>query len=218
MCAATAFPASPELGLDGPTAMARDLALLEAGSPAYRVYTWREVWVTLGRNQVPAKTLVDPAGTRWITRPTGGAAVLHGHDVTVGLVLPVARTGVERTYELATRPLVGALGRLGIETRLGREAGVLQPGPLALDCFASASRNDIIDLRTGAKICGCALRRTRSAVLMQASIPAGVASVEPSQVIRGGVRTGFVSICAEDLAACLEQELQSIDGSRAFCK
>ena len=123
MSEATAFPQSPETGLDGPTAMQRDLALLNAGEAAFRVYTWEGVWVTLGRNQKPEDVLVDPENTKWIKRPTGGAAVLHGHDVTVGLVLPLKVGSVDSTYRTATEPLIKALNKLGIPAILAADLG-----------------------------------------------------------------------------------------------
>jgi hypothetical protein len=55
------------------------------------------------------------------------------------------------------------------------------------------------------KVCGCALRRTRDAVLLQASIPTARPSVAPSDVIVGGVTTDALSLRAEDLAVALSQ-------------
>lgn len=187
--------------------MARDLELLEAGRPAVRVYTWPEPWVTLGRNQSPEKVLVDPARTKWIHRPTGGGAVLHGHDVTVGLVLPLTLGTVKDTYRFVTAPLVDALRSLGVDCGIAADLGVPRLGGMAGDCFAMTSANDIADRSTRAKVVGCALRRTRTAVLLQASIPVQTPRVDPGHIIRGGSTTSLTPISADDLLAHLVERL-----------
>jgi hypothetical protein len=52
------------------------------------------------------------------------------------------------------------------------------------DCFAFSSPNDVVDEETGQKVCGCALRLTETAVLVQASLPKGAPLVPPESVIR----------------------------------
>lgn len=54
--------------------------------------------------------------------------------------------------------------------------------PRSADCFLGVSRNDIVDLLTGLKVCGCAFRMTKRAVLLQASIPAGTPLVDPALI------------------------------------
>jgi hypothetical protein len=74
--------------------MARDCALLEAFQrgeipPTLRVYQWASPALTYGVNQQLPPRLVDACaalGIPLFRRPTGGKAVLHGHDLTVGLV------------------------------------------------------------------------------------------------------------------------------------
>ncbi len=166
--------------------MARDLELLRAaeeGRIGARVYGWDSVWVTLGRFQKPEDALVDPANTSWIVRPTGGAAVLHGHDVTVGLAFPLRRS-VRGSYRIAARPLIEALCAAGSPVVLSEERGEPETGAKSADCFAIAAANDLVNPSTGHKICGCALRRTVSAVLLQASIPVRAPLVEPCSVIK----------------------------------
>ena len=208
MSEATAFPRSPETGLDGPTAMQRDLDLLLAGKAAFRIYTWEGVWVTLGRNQNPEDVLVDPGNTNWIKRPTGGAAVLHGHDVTVGLVLPLKAGSVVDTYRTVTESLIKALNELGIPACLAADIGVQTSNPLLADCFATVSKNDIVDPGSMRKICGCALRRTRDAVLLQASIPVQAPTCDPSSIILHGVQTFAIPVAAGNLSEALGQFVQ----------
>jgi lipoyl(octanoyl) transferase len=177
---------------DGPFNMLADAELLERGAPAARVYSWTGVWVSLGRSQDPHEALLDPHKTRHVRRPTGGSAVLHGHDVTVGIAAPrglLLESGkgsrvVERLYRAITAPLVDALNASGVEAKLAADTSFVRGPAKVFDCFASVSPNDIVDPKTGHKVCGCALRSTRDGVLLQASIPNGHPLVDPRSVIR----------------------------------
>lgn len=74
--------------------MPRDLALLETFErgeipPTLRVYQWASSAITYGVNQELPTRLVEGCrqlGIPLFRRPTGGKAVLHGHDLTVALV------------------------------------------------------------------------------------------------------------------------------------
>jgi len=74
--------------------MAGDVALLEAFQrgeipPTLRVYQWASPALTYGVNQQLPPRLVDACnalGIPMLRRPTGGKAVLHGHDLTAALV------------------------------------------------------------------------------------------------------------------------------------
>jgi lipoate-protein ligase A len=192
--------------------MALDIALLgaaEAGRKGLRVYTWDGLWVSLGRSQQASQVLRNPE-TPWVARPTGGAAVLHGHDVTVSIALPLpfAPGSVRQTYRLVTRLLVQALLDQGVSVSLAEDL----PQPERSykdepDCFATTTRNDLVDPSTGQKVCGCALRRTRSAVLLQASIPVREPLAPPEEVLIGGVRTAATALDSQRLLASLEKAL-----------
>jgi lipoate-protein ligase A len=178
--------------LDGPANMARDIELLrraENGRVGCRVYGWTEAWVTLGRFQSPARDLVDAGHTNWVIRPTGGKAVLHGHDITVGLAVPLAMLGLEKrsldnVYRAVTQPLIDGLRACGVPARLAEHTKWSGKGSRTADCFAFSSPNDIVDEFVGQKVCGCALRLTEAAVLVQASIPNGEPLVSAESVIR----------------------------------
>jgi len=178
--------------IDGFENMRRDtelLSLAEKGDPACRVYAWDGPWVSLGRFQSPEKDLVDPHGTRWVIRPTGGKAVLHGHDVTVGFAVPLSylvnidHRSIRNIYRELIRPVVTALRACGVKAALAEDTRYSNKGNRTADCFAFASPNDIVDEATGLKVCGCALRLTQKAVLLQASVPNGKPLVEPVEVI-----------------------------------
>lgn len=168
--------------------MGRDeelLAFAEGGQPGLRVYSWDGPWVSLGRFQQPRRALLRPDEALWVMRPTGGKAVLHGHDLTVGLALPLAFLGlpdsrkVAPVYRAIIGPIVRAMRSLGAEAALGEETNLLTGILPTSDCFAHISPNDIVHPGTGQKLVGCALRIRDRAVLVQASIPAGPPLVDP---------------------------------------
>jgi len=184
---------------DGDTNMARDTELLrraEQGETIARIYGWTALWVTLGRFQRPETTLVEPKSTPHTVRPTGGAAVLHGHDLTVAIAMPIQRS-VKGTYRVATEPLIAALNAAGVPAILAEDIGADDGDPARIDCFAGSSANDIVHRQTRQKACGCALRRTHTAVLLQASIPTGLPLAEPASIIKGGVLVPPVTLDRE---------------------
>ena len=160
---------------DGPTHMARDAALLQAaerGEAGWRVYRWDGPWVSLGRFQTPERALA-PGWERWCRRPTGGRAVLHGHDVTFALALPHEGDArqVKALYRRLIAPLVLALNDCGLPSRLAETTRYAGRGRESEDCFAFRSPNDVVCPDTGEKLCGCALRIGVRGALLQASVP-----------------------------------------------
>jgi lipoate-protein ligase A len=190
------FEFSVEACLDGYINMARDaeiLALAETGRATCRVYAWDGAWVSLGRYQSAERDLVPGSAVPWVMRPTGGKAVLHGHDITVGFARPVEAgevRSIRQLYRSVTAPLIRALRECGLPATLGEQTPFVSRGVRVADCFAHVSANDIVDERTGLKVCGCALRVTDRAVLLQASIPTRPALVDPATVIKGGKAVG----------------------------
>lgn len=173
--------------------MAADLDLLSQltpGSVAIRTYTWSDLWVTLGRFQTAETTLRDPSETPYIVRPTGGKAVLHGHDATVGIAFAwEGKSGESRAlrklYRALITPLAEALSACGRPAVLAEERqGAVREDRLSPDCFFGTSQNDVVDPESGQKVCGCALRVWSDRVLLQASIPAGTPRRTPAEVFR----------------------------------
>ena len=184
------------LPLDGLENMRLDSALLaraELGEIGWRAYGWDGVWVSVGRFESVERDLVDPAAIRWVRRPTGGKAVLHGHDVTVAVAVPLSvlphadPRSIRSAYRCVVQPLVSALGTCGPDAALAVDTVYAGRGTRSGDCFAYSSPNDIVDLVNGRKMCGCALRLTQAAVLLQASIPVGEPLVQPESVIVNAV-------------------------------
>jgi len=172
---------------DGVTNMSRDADLIEpaiAGQGSCRVYEWDGPWVSLGCSQVPELSLVKGCSVPYVLRPTGGKSVLHGHDLTVGIAMPVSidPREVKAIYRGIVPILVGALNRVGIVAALAEETPFVRGAGKVADCFAHVSANDIVDPINGTKVCGCALRVVSGAVLVQASIPIGIPTVDPTNV------------------------------------
>jgi glycine dehydrogenase subunit 2 len=111
--------------------MAGDVALLEAFQrgeipPTLRVYQWASPALTYGVNQQLPPRLVDACnalGIPMLRRPTGGKAVLHGHDLTVGLVFRAADC---RPAPPAFRFPLLAVGEESGESALAPRAAPLQ--------------------------------------------------------------------------------------------
>lgn len=203
-----------EPGGDGPLNMGRDLEMLasaEAGRPAGRLYDWSAPWVTLGRFQHPQRALLPAAPTPWIMRTTGGKAVLHGHDLTLGFALPLAPLGLQErrltaVYRAVIGPLIEALVASGRPAALGETTPFVRSGGHTADCFAHVAPNDVVDPATGAKVCGVALRVTSEAVLVQASLPVRAPAIDPAEVFASPWIPGsLVEVDPERLRAELER-------------
>lgn len=202
----------------GPENMERDLALLdeaEKGTVGARVYGWDGAWVSLGRFQDPELAIRLGAPVQTVIRPTGGRAVLHGHDVTLGLAVPIATLqasvrDVRKVYRNLALPLIAALATCEVPAALGEETEFADRTPRSADCFSHVSRNDIVDRTTGRKVCGCALRVTHSAALVQASIPAAEPLVDPRLVYAVPGENRWVNLDPERFAEALAGALAKI--------
>lgn len=162
--------------------MARDLALLEAFErgdipPTLRVYQWASPALTYGVNQQLPPRLVQACqqlGIPMFRRPTGGKAVLHGHDLTLALVWRPAATRLypRQVYMQLAPALIAAFQQVGVSATQGNAPA---PHPRSFedggDCFATPAIADITHANTGIKLMGCALLVRDTSVLMQASVP-----------------------------------------------
>ena len=187
--------------------MERDRQLLrdaEAGQSQIRIYGWSSSWVSLGHSQNPLRDLKPGSELPYVMRPTGGGGVLHGHDITLGFAKPLLNGQSPRSlraiYLEAIQPLIEALRTCRIPATFGTTIN----GPtISSDCFAQISRNDIVDERTGAKVCGCALKVTDRAVLLQASIPIKSPLVNPQDIFINAAPAQWVDLNVTDLTQAL---------------
>jgi lipoate-protein ligase A len=171
------FRLLPLEDLSGPANMAADEALLHAaaahGTAALRFYTWAEPTLSLGYFQPAADRLADPlvAGLPWVRRASGGAALVHHHELTYALALPPGKPWQDpaaaepwtcRMHHIITAALAptGAAVRpvvCGREQKLGDFL-----------CFLDQTPGDL--LAFGAKVVGSAQRKQKGAVLQHGGV------------------------------------------------
>lgn len=157
--------------------MAVDVALLDEANRSGRVvgrfYRWDPPTLSFGRNE-PVAELYDldaiaRRGIATVTRPTGGKAVWHEHEVTYAVAAPIAVFGSLRSaYGEIHGRLAKVLRSLGVDAVLAparRPAGPLA-GPTS--CFAQPVGGEIMAL--GRKLVGSAQVRRGPAFLQHGSI------------------------------------------------
>jgi len=161
------------LSADGPAQMAADEALLDraiAGRAGLRFYTWSDPTLSLGyfqhaRDRLEVAALAE---LPFVRRLTGGGAIVHHHELTYALALPVAlpwrgsTDWVCRMHDIIRT----AFGEFGVSSALlgcGREQG---KGRFL--CFEHMTPGDV--LVDGAKVVGSARRKRGNAVLQHGSI------------------------------------------------
>lgn len=180
---------------DAATNMGIDEAVMSAHAlggcpPTLRLYGWERPSISLGYFQDLSRGGIDlgyceEAGIELVRRPTGGRAVLHGHDLTFSIV--IAETGIpsESRSVLGSHAwlmggIVEAFRLLGVDARLGGVTGAASMK--SADCFAHAAACDIV---AGThKVAGSAQVRRRGVILEQGSIPFRRPEIEPQRVFR----------------------------------
>lgn len=160
--------------LPGPLNMAADEALLHSASAggvaSLRFYGWSGPTLSLGYFQPAADRLADPllAALPWVRRATGGAALVHHHEVTYALALPPGKEWQSgeswacRFHRVVTAALAGA----GAATRpvpCGQEAKLGQ-----VLCFLHQTPGDL--LAGAAKVVGSARRKQKGALLQHGGV------------------------------------------------
>lgn len=174
--------------------------------PRFRIYTWDHPAVTVGRFQSP-EMCIGADCSDYALRPSGGLAVLHGHDLTVSIAARHNQSD-GRSPRLIYHQLAGILSK-GL-TEYGREVqfGGAPPGAdkaAIQNCFLSKGVYDIIDSHSGEKICGCALQVSQVGSLLQCSIPVREPDVDPSRWIIGSKRQPVSKMNQGTLIECLEK-------------
>ncbi len=189
----------PYIRAEGPHQMAADEVLLETaatGVASLRFYGWSPATLSLGYFQAERlrQTDVHLAALPYVRRPSGGATLVHEHEVTYALGLPAGppwQTGepwLRRMHAL----IAEALRSLGVVARL-HEVPAEEPNPFVL-CFQHFTPGDL--LLGSAKIVGSAQRRQRRALLQHGAI---LLAASPSTPILPGIRelTGQALTAAE---------------------
>jgi lipoate-protein ligase A len=157
---------------DGPSNMAADEVLLASavdGVASIRYYTWSVATLSLGYFQParPARAQPELSSLPWVRRPSGGAALVHHHELTYALALPAepAWQGSAANWICFFHEIVrSVLAGLAIETHLccqeSRHGEVL--------CFLHHTPGDL--LLGSHKIVGSAQRKRRGALLQHGGI------------------------------------------------
>jgi lipoyl(octanoyl) transferase len=188
--------------LDTRSSAAKNMAVDEAiflactnreSPPTLRLYDWERPAVSLGCFQQTDKSELDVeycrnAGIDLVRRPTGGRAVLHGHDLTFSIslpqdILPAGSGSIIGSHRWLMSGILSGLRSVGMDAELGSDKPVAAPRSSNADCFAHIAGCDI---RSGSsKLVGSAQMRRSGGLLEQGSIPCSSPAVDACRVFRG---------------------------------
>jgi lipoate-protein ligase A len=162
----------PPARLAGAEQMAADEAMLhsaaDAGVASLRFYTWAAPTLSLGYFQ-PAAARHDLPPLPWVRRATGGAALVHHHELTVAVALPADRAWQPAGESWICRvhywvqECLADLGAAADAVACGRERKF---GDVL--CFEHQTAGDLVS--GGAKVVGSAQRKLRGALLQHGGI------------------------------------------------
>jgi lipoate-protein ligase A len=207
---------------DGAWNMALDEALLQAaekeGIATLRSYQWNEPTLSLGYFQSHADRRLHPASENCplVRRSTGGGAILHDHELTYSIILPLV-DGVQLhsqwLYSAVHESLIETLADFGIPASKCI-AQASHPASSAAEPFLCFQRHTPGDVLVGEhKIAGSAQRRRRCAILQHGSILLAKSAAAPE--LQGIIELTGIHLSAHQLqakwqprlAAALELEL-----------
>jgi lipoate-protein ligase A len=154
--------------------MAADEAMLETASElgiaSLRFYTWTEPTLTLGYFQPSAAREQVPnlASLPWVRRSTGGAGIVHHHELTYAFALPaLTEWKSKESWICRFHHLVqGVLADVGVASRLVICGEERKLGEVL--CFLHQTPGDM--LIGGSKVAGSAQRKLRGALLQHGSL------------------------------------------------
>lgn len=199
----------PLLSESGPVQMAGDEVLLESairGIASLRFYTWREPTLSLGYFQ--ASTELRPH-LPTVRRATGGAALVHHHELTYALALPPGLPWQPRggSWICRMHTIIGqALQQLGVPLHPVRCETEVKVGPVL--CFLHHTPGDL--LLAGHKIAGSAQRKSRGALLQHGGILLAQSPFTPE--LPGIRELVGIDLSPETLAPAIAQQFQADTG------
>jgi lipoate-protein ligase A len=193
---------------DGPHNMAADEVLLEsaaAGTASLRYYGWSEATLSLGYFQPEQVRRRDArlAGLPYVRRPTGGATLIHHHELTYALALPAGCPWQPPGQPVASwlgrvHAIIGAaLGDLGVRSQCG--ASQHERAFTGFLCFQHLTAGDVLIGKD--KIVGSAQRRLRGALLQHGAILLSASPHAP--VLPGICELGGIPVTIPELIAAL---------------
>jgi lipoate-protein ligase A len=193
----------------GPWNMAADEALLDtaaAGAASLRFYGWSSATLSLGYFQPCADALAFPnlAGLTWLRRPSGGAALVHHHEITYALALPPGRSWQPPGLAWPARMhevIRAALAHFSIDAHLCREERKLG----AVLCFLHHTPGDL--LIGSSKVAGSAQRKRRGALMQHGGILLEQSPFTPQLPGIANLASPGPSLSSSGLQAALVEEL-----------
>jgi lipoate-protein ligase A len=166
----------PLANADGPWQMAADETLLETaaqGIASLRFYRWSPATMTLGYFQAAAECRAYPglAELPLVRRASGGATLVHHHEVTYCLALPAGSPWQTRGESWVRRMhgiVRDALAALGISAHLATEERLLG----RILCFLHQTPGDLLLVRRAGlhKVLGSAQRKQRDSLMQHGGI------------------------------------------------
>jgi lipoate-protein ligase A len=181
--------------------MARDVATIGRcadGVAVARVYEWAGPAVSLGRSNDAGRIdagILAACGIALVRRPTGGAALVHGTDVSYSVSVPrnlLAGRGIGlmETGRLLASPVLEGLRSMGIDARFRSPDGasVRNDAKRSDLCFLQKS---FLDIMVGdRKIAAFAQRATSGTVFQHGSV---LVEPVPPEIIETLIRAGLGS-------------------------
>jgi lipoate-protein ligase A len=154
--------------------MAADEALLESaaewGRASLRFYTWTAPTLTLGYFQAAHAREQQPnlSSLPWVRRSTGGAGIVHHHELTYAFVLPPGPEWKSNESWICRfhRIVQTVLNEVGVATRLVLCGEERKQGDVL--CFLHQTPGDL--LLDGSKVAGSAQRKLRGSLLQHGSV------------------------------------------------
>lgn len=168
-----------DLPASGADNMIKDEAILaqvsaEDGLPTLRFYAWNPPCLSLGYAQKSDNVdfeRIESLGWDVVRRPTGGRAILHMHELTYSVTLPLnhplAAGNVIESYQRISLALTAGLKLLGVESLAERRTEHINNRSAI--CFETPSHYEITI--HGRKLIGSAQARRKEGILQHGSIP-----------------------------------------------
>ncbi len=199
---------------DGAWNMAADEALLEAavaGVASLRFYGWAQPTLSLGYFQAEAssRAFSHLSELSWVRRPSGGAALVHHHEVTYALALPSGPPWQKHGESWLRRMhaiLTDALAVLGVSACSRGDDEENKLGEVL--CFLHHTPGDL--LIDEAKVVGSAQRRQRGALLQHGGILRAASPFTP--LLPGILELTGLTISPESLRAAVTEQFAQRTG------
>lgn len=216
---------APRLLLDSPAGgawnMAVDEVLLttaaEHGVCTLRFYEWAEPTLSLGYFQSHRDRSAHRSSRECplVRRASGGGAIVHDHELTYSLAVPLAHplaTDGTRLYRQVHEALAATLARWQIPVELSAGAPHTAGAGEPFLCFQRRAAGDLVVAPSGRahaasqpKIAGSAQRRRQGAILQHGSILLGRSDAAPE--LPGIEEVSGVRLSPADLAAAWQPQL-----------